>query len=103
MISVVSDFWGIAITAVFLGFLLGCPGTTSWYWMCEIGWMRSIPTILVLLDTFMSLAAIAYTCWAVYGYQIGIVSVVVEVFTVATTCTVASMLIKAGEKIQNLQ
>ncbi|KAG0610019.1 hypothetical protein M758_7G032300 [Ceratodon purpureus] len=103
MISVVSDFWGIAITALFLGFLLGCPCTTSWYWMCEIGWMRSIPSILVLLDTFMSLAAIAYTCWAVYGFQIGIVSIVVEVFAVITACKVATMLIKAGEKIKDLR
>ena len=65
--------------------------------------MRSIPSILVLLDTFISLAAIVYTCWVVYGYQIGIVSVVVEVFVVVTACKVAAMLIAAGEKIKDLQ
>ena len=51
----------------------------------------------------MSLPAIAYTCWVVYGYQIGIVSAVVEVFLLVVGYKVATMLIKVAEKIKSLE
>jgi len=99
MISIISDLWGIAITALFLGFLLGCPNKVAWKWMCEIGWVRSIPTILVLLETILTLFAIACTCWILYGYQMGIVCVVVEAFFLGTMYKLADILYKARDKV----
>lgn len=99
MMSVISDFWGIAVTAVFLGYLLGCPNKVAWNWMCEIGWLRSIPSILVLLDTTLTLVAVAYTCWILYGYQMGIVCTVIELFFVGSSVKLAAILSKAGGNV----
>jgi len=103
--SVISDFGGIAITAVFLGYILGCPNKVVWNWMCEIGWLHSIPSILVLLDATLTLVAIAYTCWILYGYEVGIVCIVVELFFVGTCLKLANILGKVAEKVthKNMQ
>jgi hypothetical protein len=44
------DFVGLAMTALFLGFLHGSPSHLD-FWMCKVGPLIGIQGILVVLDT----------------------------------------------------
>jgi hypothetical protein len=56
-------FLGLAITALFLDYLLGSPGHLSWVWVCKIGPLIGISVILIVLDTILSVIAIGFISW----------------------------------------
>jgi len=79
MLALLCDSMGLFVTAVFLGYLLSVPGKLTWIWLCRIGPLRRLPTLILVLDTLMSLVAIGYTVWALYGPTIGLTCLFVEV------------------------
>jgi len=56
--------------------------------------LRNIPSMFVLLDGSLTLAAIAYTSWILYGYQVGIVGVVLVLCFVVISFKLAIVLSK---------
>lgn len=99
MLSLLADFFALGTTTLFLGYLLGNPGKLSWIWLCKIGALRGIPAILVLLATFMSLLAIGFTTFILYGWKVGIVCVVFEVIIVAAGTYFAILLSDANNQV----
>jgi hypothetical protein len=73
-LALLLDFLALTITALFLGYLLGNPSHLAWVWVCKIGPLIGIPTILVLFDTLWSLIAITFSSWVIYGPGVGICS-----------------------------
>ncbi|CAK9861424.1 unnamed protein product [Sphagnum jensenii] len=98
-LALLLDFLGLAITAIFLGFLLGNPSHLAWIWACKIGPLISIPAILVLLDTIWSVIAISFSSWVIYGPRVGIISAVVAAFVVAATAAISISFRKASNKV----
>ncbi len=102
-LALLLDFLGLAITALFLGYLLGNPSHLAWVWACKIGPLIGIPAILVLLDTIWSLIAISFSSWVIYGPRVGIICAVVAVFDVLAAVAMSkrfSNLIKEVEALR---
>ncbi len=55
------DFIGLAITTIFLAYLLGKPSNLTWVWVCNTGPLIGIPVILLVLDTIWSIIAISFS------------------------------------------
>jgi len=101
-LALLLDFFGLGITALFLGYLLGNPSHLAWVWVCKIGPLIGIPSILVLLDTIWSLLAISFSSWVIYGPRVGIICAVVAVFIVATGVAIANSFAKASKENEAL-
>ncbi|KAG0593496.1 hypothetical protein M758_1G326900 [Ceratodon purpureus] len=99
MWALLADFLGLGTTTLFLGYLFTGPGKLNWVWACKIGALRGIPAILVLWATIMSLAAIAFTSFILYGKLVGIVCVVVEALIVFAGTYCATSLNKAWTRV----
>lgn len=78
-LALLSDLMGLSITAIFLGYLLSVPGKLTWIWLCKIGVLRRLPTLVLVLDTFVSLFAVGNTVWTLYGPYIGATCIFAEV------------------------
>ncbi len=98
-LALLLDFLGLAITTLFLGFLLRNPSHLTWVWACKIGPLIGIPGILVVLDTIWSLIAISFSSWVIYGPRVGIICAVVAVFDVAGVAITISFG-KASKKVE---
>lgn len=79
MLVLLIDLMGLGITAIFLGYLLSVLGKLTWIWLCRIGILRRFPTLILVLDTLMSLVALGYSVWNLYGRTIGVLCLLVEV------------------------
>ncbi|KAH8945000.1 hypothetical protein BDL97_12G016500 [Sphagnum fallax] len=101
-LALLLDFLGLAITALFLGYLLGNPSHLAWVWACKIGPLIGIPAILVLLDTIWSLIAISFSSWVIYGPRVGIISAVVAAFVVAALAAISISFRRASNKVDAL-
>ena len=78
MLLLQADFFALGCTAIFLGYMLANPGTICWKWLCKIGALRGVPAVVVLLASFMSLLAIGFTTFILYGWNAGVVCVVLK-------------------------
>ncbi len=67
-------FLGLAITALFLDYLIDSPGHLSWVWVCKICPLIGISVILVVVDTIWSVIAIGFSSWVSQGHLVGLVS-----------------------------
>ncbi len=80
-------FLGLAITALFLDYLLGSPGHLSWVWVCKIGPLIGISVILIVLDTILSVIAIGFISWVSQGHLVGMVCSILGVLSLADAVT----------------
>ena len=99
MLSLLADFFALGCTAVFLGYLLANPGKLCWKWLCKIGALRGARVVVVLLAAFMSLLAIGYTTFVLYGWKAGVVCVVFEVVIIAAGIYFAILLSNANTQV----
>jgi hypothetical protein len=102
-LALLLEFLGLAITTLFLGYLLGKPSHLAWVWVCKIGPLIGIPAILVLLDTIWSLIAITFSSWVIYGPRVGIICAVVAVFNVLAAVAITISFGKASKKADALE
>jgi hypothetical protein len=101
-LALLLDFLGLAITAIFLGFLLGSPSHLAWVWACKIGRLIGIPSILVILDTVWSIIAISFSSWVIYGPRVGIICAVVAVFDVLAAVAISKCFPNLTKEVEAL-
>ncbi|CAM6101979.1 unnamed protein product [Calypogeia fissa] len=103
MLALVFDYMGLAVTTIFLGYLHASPAKLTYMWLCNIGAWIGVPGVLVLLGTLLSIVAIAYTSWVVYGQRLGIICTDIEVFIASFAIAAATYLGKASQALQALK
>ncbi len=86
------DFIGLAITTIFLAYLLGKPSNLTWVWVCNVGALIGIPVILLVLDKIWSIIAISFSSWVIYRTLVGTICAVVAVLAVAAGVTISNLL-----------
>ncbi|CAM6101977.1 unnamed protein product [Calypogeia fissa] len=103
MLALIFDYMGLGVTALFLRYLHASPAKLTYMWLCNIGAWIGVPAVLVLLGTFASLVAIAYSSWVIYGQRLGIIFTVIEVFIVSFAIAVSTYLGKAYRAVEALK
>ncbi|KAG0595476.1 hypothetical protein M758_UG169200 [Ceratodon purpureus] len=78
MLTLLGSFIGLVVNAALLGHLLHCPHKLAWIWLCKVGYVSEFPRLFMWISSVMSLLAIGYTTWTLYGAKVGIPCVIVE-------------------------
>lgn len=78
MLTLLGSFIGLVVNAALLGHLLHCPHKLAWIWLCKVGYVSEFPRLFMWISSVMSLLAIGYSTWTVYGAEVGVPCVVVE-------------------------
>lgn len=99
MLSLITDMFALATTGFFLGYLLANPSKLCWLWLCSIGILRGVPGFLMLLATFMSLVAIGFTTFTLYGQKVGVACIAFEVVVTAASAWFAFILNNTAYKV----
>jgi hypothetical protein len=98
MLTLLGSFIGLVVNAALLGHLLHCPSKLAWIWLCKIGYVIEFPRLFMWISSIMSLFAIGFTTWSLYGTKVGIPCVVVELGGVCFTKWVMLRLQKTLEE-----
>jgi hypothetical protein len=78
MLTLLGSFFGLVVNAALLGHLLHCPHKLAWIWLCKVGYVSELPRVFMWISSVMSLLAIGFTSWSLYGATVGVPCVVVE-------------------------
>ena len=78
MLTLLGSFVGLVVNAALIGHLLHCPHKLAWIWLCKLGCLGELPRMFMWISSVISLLAIGYSTWALYGAAIGVPCAIFE-------------------------